>query len=175
MDIDIEIYRKILDNVTDGIILLYLPDPDDYHNMIIVHFNQRANEISRIDFEPYLGKTMKETFPMYYETTDYPTKYSECLRDNKVIQLPDLEYEDELATNNVFSIVLIPLNSNLLLAKYVSVKDKRDLIDKYEELKKMSSQLEEARLELNEATEELEMFKLLLQECEMRCPRPDDK
>ncbi len=110
---------SLVETIGVGVTLVHVPDPDDPESMRILLNNPAASEASQADLRPMVGKLFLEAFPAI-RGTPFPDLYARVVREQTVVELPDIAYGDALVPEAVFSVRLCPLPGNLVLGEYVN-------------------------------------------------------
>jgi len=121
----LEIYKKIIESIPMGIVVLELEKPADFRTFRIIETNDAANKASGINLKKFVGKTLYESFPVLYEETDWPKQYLEVIEKGIVKNIGEIEYEDAKIKKRVFSLSAHPLSGNYIYLCYENITQKK--------------------------------------------------
>ncbi len=106
-------FIKILEIVPVGIFILKLEDPKnlEFRN---VYVNQTNCDIVGADLKPFIGMTLRESFPTAYDH-GFPLKYKQCIDENRPVVIGEVTYGDETVNPQLFYLEVQPIGNNLVM------------------------------------------------------------
>lgn len=106
-------FKQILEIVPVGIFILKLEDPKnlEFRN---VYVNQTNCDIVGADLKPFIGLTLRETFPTAYDQ-GFPQKYKQCIDQNKPLVIGEVTYGDENVQPQLFYLEVQPIGNNMVM------------------------------------------------------------
>ena len=123
----LEIYKKIIESIPIGIVVLELENPADFRTFRIIATNDVANKASGINMKQFVGKTLYESFPKLYEETDLPKQYLEVIKTGRVKNLGEIEYGDDKMQKGIFSISAHPFSRNYVCLCYENITQQKQV------------------------------------------------
>ncbi|WP_169513457.1 PAS domain-containing sensor histidine kinase [Flexithrix dorotheae] len=136
---------SVLNSLNVGIYVLGLESREtkEFRNLFI---NDANSKIVGIDFKPFVGKTLRESFPDAYKH-GLPDKYLEAIDKQEIIIIGDVTYGDDKIATQVFNLKVIPVDKKtvILLTENVSKlrKTQEELILKNKALEEKNKELEQ--------------------------------
>jgi len=114
----------LCDDLSVGLSVVHVPDPDDPESMRIVYANPAASRVAETDIRGVVGCLFLEAFPGL-RGSQFPELYARVVREQTIISLPDIVYGDDIVPEAAFAVRLYPLPGSLVAGEYVNVTQQR--------------------------------------------------
>lgn len=133
-----------LENIPTGIFILRLEsrNPLEFRN---IYVNETDSEIVGTDLKPFMGKTLRETFPSAYDH-GFPEKYLEALDTGKKVKIGEVQYGDQTVNDQTFFLEVVPLDDKTVMLTTENISS----------LRKAQATLELKNISLEAKNQELE-------------------
>ncbi|NME71909.1 sensor histidine kinase [Flammeovirga aprica] len=135
----------LLDHLNTAIYVLRLKSNESL-NFDIIYANSVNKEVIGTDLRKFVGTDFKTSFPELFETK-LPLLYYTSLREQRIINVGEVEYGDCQVSKNTFIIKAIPLSHQEVMVTYNNIsrlkKAERELIKNNLTLKEKNRSLEE--------------------------------
>lgn len=133
-----------LEHLPVGIFILRLisREPLEFMN---VYVNETDSKIVGTDLKPFMGKTLRETFPSSYDH-GFPEKYLEALDTGKKVKIGEVNYGDETVEDQTFFLEVVPLDDKTVMLTTENISS----------LRKAQAGLELKNISLEAKNQELE-------------------
>ena len=122
------IYQEIIEKMPMGVLVWHLEDLSSPRTFRLIAANPAVTEISGLQREDFMGKTLFETLPAL-ERTDLPEAGATVVRSGKPVDLGEVFYQDERIPASFFLVKLFPLPGNCLGTIFDDVSERRRAAD----------------------------------------------
>lgn len=104
----IQLYADIVKNAQVGLTVWQLEDFSDPGSLRLVTANPAASELSGVNLESFIGRTIAEGFPTLVDRQSL-SKYTEVVQTGQAKDLGEVRYGDEQVALGIFSLKAFPL------------------------------------------------------------------
>lgn len=112
-----------------------------------IYVNQTNCDIVGVDLKPFMGQTLRESFPDSYKH-GLPDMYMKALETGEKIQIGDVEYGDQTVKQQTFLLEVIPIDSDTVMLTTENISN----------LRRTQIELEEKNRILEQKNKEVEEF-----------------
>lgn len=104
----LQLYADVVRNAQIGVVVWQLEDLDDPGSFRLLTANPAASEATGFNFEPLIGKTMAESFPMLLQTP-LVQQYMQVVRGGQALDLGEVPYGEDGIVAGIYSLKAFPL------------------------------------------------------------------
>jgi PAS domain S-box-containing protein len=111
--------REVLDQMSPGVVVWELVDPDEDASLTLVYVNAAASRLLGIDVGALVGQPMSQVLPAVPPERRHA--YAEVCRDRKRREFSEITYADERVQAVLFSVVATPVLERCVLVTFESL------------------------------------------------------
>jgi PAS domain S-box-containing protein len=104
----LQLYANVVRNAQIGVVVWQLEDRNDPGSFRLLLANRAASEITGFAFEPLIGRTMGECFPMLLQSP-LVQQYMEVVREGQARDLGEVSYGEDGIAAGIYSLKAFPL------------------------------------------------------------------
>jgi PAS domain S-box-containing protein len=120
----LQLYADVVRNTQVGMVVWQLEDSNDPGSFRLLIANPMASAATGINFEPLIGMSMAETFPMLIQTS-LVQQYMTVVRTGEALDLGEVPYQEDGITAGIYSLKAFPLPNQCLGLSFENITDRR--------------------------------------------------
>jgi PAS domain S-box-containing protein len=114
----------IVENIKLGIYIYRLEKMDDDHTLRMVSANPATEDLTGIPVAQVVGKTIDENFPGLREK-GIPALFAEVIRNQKPMEIEEIEYEDDRIISSAFTVKAFPLPEKQVGVSFENITERK--------------------------------------------------
>jgi PAS domain S-box-containing protein len=122
----IQLYADVVKNAQVGLTVWQLEDLADPGSLRLVTANPAASELSGVDLESFIGRTIAEGFPTLLNTQSL-SKYTEVVQTGQAKDLGEVRYSDEQVAPGIFSLKAFPLPNHCVGIAFENITKRKQV------------------------------------------------
>ncbi|MBC6435625.1 PAS domain S-box protein [Nostoc sp. HG1] len=120
----LQLYADVVRDTQVGMVVWQLEDADDPGSFRLLVANPMASVATGINFEPLIGTSMAENFPMLLQTT-LVQQYMTVVRTGQAIDLGEVSYQEDSIVAGIYSLKAFPLPNQCLGLSFENITDRK--------------------------------------------------
>ncbi|WP_199333871.1 PAS domain S-box protein [Oculatella sp. FACHB-28] len=139
----LQLYADVVRNAQIGVVVWQLEDLNDPGSFRLLIANPAASETTGFNFEPLIGRTMGEGFPMLLQSP-LVHQYMEVVRDGQALDLGEVSYGEDGIAAGVYSLKAFPLPDRCLGLAFENITTRKRTEIQLQESQRYNQQVAEA-------------------------------
>jgi PAS domain S-box-containing protein len=139
----LQLYADVVRNAQFGVVVWQLEDLNDPGSFRLLIANPAASKTTGFDFEPLIGRTMAEGFPMLLQTP-LVHQYMKVVRDRQALDLGEVSYDEDGITAGIYSLKAFPLPDRCLGLAFENITARKRTEAQLQESQRHNQQIAEA-------------------------------
>ncbi|MBW4662171.1 MAG: PAS domain-containing protein [Drouetiella hepatica Uher 2000/2452] len=139
----LQLYADIVRDTQVGMVVWQLEDLNDPGSFRLLIANPAASESTGFNFEPLIGRTMAERFPMLLQTP-LVHQYMEVVRSGQALDFGEVSYGEDGITAGIYSLKAFPLPNRCLGLAFENITARKRIEIQLQESQRYSQQIAEA-------------------------------
>jgi PAS domain S-box-containing protein len=139
----LQLYVDVVRNAQFGVVVWQLEDLNDPGSFRLLIANPAASKTTGFNFEPLIGQTMAEGFPMLLQTP-LVRQYVEVACGGQALDLGEVSYGEDGITAGVYSLKAFPLPDRCLGLAFENITDRKRTEAQLQESQRFNQQIAEA-------------------------------
>jgi PAS domain S-box-containing protein len=139
----LQLYADVVRNAQFGMVVWQLEDLNDPGSFRLLIANPAASKATGFNFEPLIGQTMAESFPMLLQTP-LVHQYMEVVRGGQALDLGEVSYSEDGITAGIYSLKAFPLPDRCLGLAFENITARKHIETQLHESQRFNQQIAEA-------------------------------
>ncbi|OCQ97940.1 histidine kinase [Oscillatoriales cyanobacterium USR001] len=126
VDDSVRLYGQIVENMQIGLYVYRLEDINDDQTLRAIASNPASTLFTGVEMFDILGMTLDEVFPLQ-RSKGIPQAFAAVIREQKAIEIEDIDCDESGAIVRAFSIKAFPLPNNSVGVAFENITDRKKL------------------------------------------------
>jgi PAS domain S-box-containing protein len=139
----LQLYADVVRNAQFGVVVWQLEDLNDPGSFRLLIANPAASKATGFNFEPLVGQTMAESFPMLLQTP-LVHQYMEVVHGGQALDLGEVSYGEDGITAGIYSLKAFSLPDRCLGLAFENITARKRIETQLHESQRFNQQIAEA-------------------------------
>ncbi|MGE5658157.1 MAG: PAS domain-containing protein, partial [Actinomycetota bacterium] len=126
VDDSVRLYGQIVENMQIGLYVYHLEDLNDDRTLRAIASNPASTRFTGVEMADILGMTIDEIFPNQ-RAKGIPQTFAKVIREQKAVELEEIDYDENGAIGRAFSIKAFPLPNHCVGVAFENITTRKQL------------------------------------------------